>query len=430
MTLAIDEPRLQSYAPLLLAALLVASAFVATIGGWALFARLDAAVVAQGTLHADSERKSVEHLEGGILSELLVRAGDRVAGGQVVARLDATQIRETLSQIAAELDQARFAAWRLEAERAGRRPDAASRPEGAQAEMRGAVELALYDARLGTHRSRIAALERQIDQSRSQIAASEARAAAAASQSRLWTEERAQTETLVERGAVPRQKLYELDRALAQFGGERGEHEALAAAARQDIARARAEIAALEEERRVEIVTNLVETRKRIETLSSQERTARDVLRRQDLRAPQAGRVVEITTVTPGAVIAPGEPLMTILPENDELVALAQLHPSAIDSVQIGVPAQVRFVAAKKAGSPIVPGTVSYVSADALTDDAGETYFEARVALDPEAVAALDDVVPLAGMPVEVSLTIGERRAGTYLVEPLLRRIGRAMREE
>ena len=430
MTLAVDEPRLQPYAPILLAALLVASAFVATIGGWAIFARLDAAVVAPGALHADSERKSVEHLEGGILAELLVRAGDRVQGGQVVARLDTTQIRETLTQLEAELDQARFAAWRLEAENAGRAPDLTRQPDGPAGDLRGAAEMALYEARIGAHRSQIAALEREIDQARAEIVASEARAKAGTRQVALWTEERDHTETLVQRGATPRHKLYEFDRALAQAMGERDEHEALAAAAQQSIARAESEIRTLEEQRRVEIVSALVETRGRIETLASQVRTARDILLRQDLRAPQAGRVVEIATVTPGAVVAPGEPLMTILPENDELVVLIHLHPATIDSVDVGVPAQVRFTAAKKAGSPVVPGVVSYVSADTLIDETGESYFEARVSLDPAAVAELDGVTPLAGMPVEASLTIGERRAGSYLVEPLLRRFGRAMREE
>ncbi len=442
MSLAIEETRLQPYAPIVVAALLVAGAFFATMGGWALFARLDAAVIAQGTLHADSERKSVESLEGGILSELLVRAGDRVEKGQVVARLDATQIGAALAQLRAELAQGRFALWRLEAEEAGVAPDLSAAPEipgirtgdapdAAMHEgLRTTAELALHAARLGAHRAQVAALDRQIDQLGAEIAASDARVAAAGRQLALWTDERDRTATLVERGAVRRLDLMEFDRFVAQTEGARDEHLALAEAARQDIARARSEIRAVEQQRRVEIVSALVETRKRLETLGAQIRAAEDVLERQQLRAPQAGRVVEITTVTPGAVISPGEPLMTILPANDELVVLTQLHPSAIDSIHVGVPAQVRFVAVKKAGSPIVAGTVSYVSADALEDAAGETYFEARVTLDAPALADLAGVAPVAGMPVEVSLTIGERRAGDYLVEPLLRRLGRAMHEE
>lgn len=438
MTLAIDDTRLQPYAQIVFSAILVAGAFVVAIGGWALFARLDAAIVSYGTLHADSERKTVEHLEGGILSELLVRAGDRVEEGEVVARLDATQTREVLAQLRAELVQARFALWRLDAENAVRAPDPADAPSNVDggpedellAEARVAAELALFEARHGAHRFQIAALERQTDELRAEIAAAEARAGSAGRQLALWIKERDQNALLVERGATARQTLLEFDRVVARTTGERDEQVALAEAARQDIARAQNEIRALDQQRRVEIVSTLVETRKRIETLGAQIRGTEDVLRRQDLRAPQSGRVVEITTVTPGAVIAPGEPLMTILPENDELVALTQLAPATIDSVHVGVPATIRFTAAKAAGSPTVPGTVAYVSADALADAEGQTYFEARVQLDEAALADLSGVTPVAGMPVEVSLTIGERRAGDYFVEPLLRRLGRAMREQ
>jgi HlyD family secretion protein len=434
VTLAVwEDPPLRPYGSIVIAAIVVVAGFFATVGGWAMFARLDAAIVSYGVLHADSERKTVEHLEGGILAELLVRAGDRVAEGQVVARLDATQTRELIAQLQAELSAARFAAWRLEAEDGGTAPDPLRAPalrDPQHREARIAREISLHDARLGAHRGQTAALARQIDQLRAEIAASEARVLAAGRQLALWEEERAQVAELVERGAAPRQRLLEFDRAVAGTVGERDEHRGLVEAARQDIARAGSEIRSLEQQRRVEIVSSLVEHRKNVEGLESRIRTAEDVLARHELRAPQAGRVVEITTVTPGAVIAPGEPLMTILPENDELVALTRLDPSAIDSVRIGGPARIRFTAYRTAGSPIVPGTIAYVSADALEDQNGETYFEARVTLDDGAMDDLDGIALLAGMPVEVSLTIGERRAGDYLLEPMLRRFARAFREE
>lgn len=434
MTLATyDDTELRPYGPIVLAAMLVAAGFVASVGGWAMFARLDAAVVSYGVLHADSERKSVEHLEGGILAELLVRAGDRVDEGQVVAHLDATQTRELIAQLDAELSAARFAIWRLDAEKAGTAPDPADAPALPDRELREAriaEGLVLHEARMGAHRSQVISLDRQIDQLRAEIDASAARVRAADRQLTLWEEERAQVAALVDKGAAPRQRLLEFDRATAQTEGERDEYAGLAEAARQDIARAESEIRSLEQQRRVEIVSALVENRKNVDGLESRIRSAEDTLARHALRAPQAGRVVQITTVTSGAVVGPGEPLMTILPENDELVALTQLDPSTIDSVHVGGPARVRFTAYKKAGAPIVPGTVSYISADALTDDAGEQYFEARVTLDGEALADLDGVALMAGMPVEVSLTAGERRAGDYFVEPLLRRFGRAFREE
>lgn len=431
----IDDDELPPYGHIVAAALLVMLGLVATIGGWAMFARLDAAVVSYGVVHADSERKSVEHLEGGILSDLLVRAGDRVEEGQIVARLDATQIREILTQLRAELTATRFAIWRLNAEAAGHPPEVAAAPDDPWHDAQThatlvAAELALYEARLGNHQSQVASLDRQIDRLRAEIAASAARRDAADRQLALWEDEREQVAELVARGAAPSQRLLEFDRAVALIEGDRDEQTNLAEAARQDVARAESDIRALQHQRQVEIVATLVEAHKAVETLQSQIRAAEDSLSRRDLRAPQSGRVVEISVVTPGAVVGPGEPLLTILPEEDTLVALTRLPPSAIDSIAVGGPAEVRLTAFKRADAPIVPGIVSYVSADALTNQDGETYFEARVTLDEDAVAALEGVTLVAGMPLEVSLTVGERRAGDYFVEPLLRRFGRAFHEE
>jgi HlyD family secretion protein len=438
------EAELRPYAPVVVTALVVALGFFGAVAGWGMFARLDAAVVSYGVLHADSEQKSVEHLEGGILAELFVRAGDRVGEGEVVARLDATQTRERLAQLRAEYAAARFAIWRLEAEEAGRAPDPAQAPRLAPAagaagtsgtrdglrEARLTAELALHDARLGAHAGQVTALERQIDQLRAEIEANTARVRAADRQLALWEEERGQVAELAQRGAAPRQRLLEFDRAVAETEGERDEYRGRVRAAEQDIARAESEIRALGQQRRVEIVGALVDLRRSVESLESQMRAAEDALARHAMRAPQAGRVVEITTVTPGAIIGPGEPLMTILPEDDELVALTQLPPAAIDSVHPGGFAEVRLTAYKRADAPLVPGTVTFVSADALEGEDGETYFEARVALDAEALAQHEGIVLSAGMPVEVSLTIGERRAGDYLLEPVLRHLRRAFREE
>lgn len=428
-----EEEPLQPYGHVVAAGMIVALGFAAAVGGWGMFARLDAAVVTYGVMHADSERKTVEHLEGGILSELMVQAGGRVEAGEVVARLDSTQTLELLTQLEAELTAARFALWRLGAENAGTLPlpqDAPAIGDPAMRQARIDAELALAQARLGAHESQIAALRRQIDQLGAEIEASEGRVRAAERQKALWEEERAQIAKLVERGAAPRQRLLELDRATSQAIGDRDEYLGLARAAREQIAAAENEIRSLGEQRRVEIVSAMVDNRKNAEGLESRIRSARDVLARHEMRAPQSGRVVEISTVTPGAVVGAGEPLMTILPENDDLVALTQLPPAAIDTVHPGGPAQVRLTAYKRSNAPLVPGTVSYVSADSLVDESGNTYFEVRVTPDPDALEALDDVAITAGMPVEVSLTIGERRAGDYLLEPLLRHFRRAFREE
>jgi len=433
MAMHADDEPLPSYRPVLVSALLVALAFSLALLGWGLLGRLDAAIVSHGVLHAESERKTVEHLEGGILSELLVRPGEMVEAGQVVARLDATQAREGLAQLDVEADVARLALWRLEAEEAG----AALAPETAPLSVSGdraalvAEVLRLFEARRSNHLAQVVSLERQIAQLRGEISANEGGQAGAQSQLTLWRDERKLVADLVERGVTPRRDLLDFDRTIAALEGDRDEYAGLIEAARQGIARAEAEIEALEQARRVEIAQSDAEARARLTMLSSQIRAVQDVMERHLLRAPQAGRVVEITTVTPGAVLGSGQPLMEILPRDDRLVALVKLPPDAIDTVHVGQPARLQLTAYKRSTAPKVTGEVSYVSADLLEDDqTGDAYFEGRVILDPESVAALDGVLLTAGMPVEVSLTIGERRAGDYLLEPILRHFRRAFREE
>jgi len=424
---------LPSYRPVLVAALLVALAFTLALLGWGLLGRLDAAIVSHGVLHAESERKTVEHLEGGILSELLVRPGEMVEAGQIVARLDATQARESLAQLEVEADAARLALWRLEAEESGAELAPETAPPGLSGNRAPLVAevLRLFEARRSNHRAQVVSLKRQIAQLRGEISANEGGRAGAESQLTLWRDERGLVADLVERGVTPRRDLLDFDRTIAALEGQRDEYAGLIEAARQGIARAEAEIEALEQKRRVEIAQSDAEARARLTTLSSQIRAIQDVIERHLLRAPQTGRVVQITTVSPGAVLGSGQPLMEILPRDDRLIALVKLPPDAIDTVHVGQPARLQLTAYKRSTAPKVTGEVSYVSADLLEDDqTGDAYFEGRVTLDPESVAELDGVLLTAGMPVEVSLTIGERRAGDYLLEPIMRHLRRAFREE
>jgi HlyD family secretion protein len=420
-----------SYRPVFLAALALVACLVAALGGWGMYARLDSAVVTHGVLLAESQRKTVEHFEGGILRALHVAPGDRVAAGQVVATLDATQTEAQLAQLLVERTALRFQVWRLEAEEADLpRLDPAGAPGDAGAPQ-AAAEARLFDARRAAHAGQLTALARQIDQLSAQIAAYEGVARAAERQLAIWAEERATTASLVAKGASPRQKLMELDRTIALLEGERDESRSLMAAAREDVARTRAEIETLTQQRLVEIAEALTEGRRALAGLDSQIRAAEDVLERRRLRAPQAGRVIHIHTVSPGAVISSGAPVMEIVPDGDRLVAETRLPPEAIDTVHVGRPAKVRLTAFKRALAPVVAGEVIYVSADLLEDERdGATYYDARVSLDPLELAALGEVALTAGMPVEVAITTGERRAGDYFLEPIMRHFNRALREE
>jgi HlyD family secretion protein len=434
MTASADsDAGLPSYRAPFLVALVVIFSLTMSFGGWAMYARLDSAVVSQGVLLAESQRKTVEHLEGGILKRLLVSRGDHVTAGQVVAELDATQTAEQLAQIEANRLGLAFDIWRLEAEAAGTALDPALAPP-APADQRDrlvAAQQALFDARRGSLGGQITSLRRQIAQLHAEREANLAQATAASRQLDSWTEERGLNAKLVEKGATPRQKLFEIDRTIALLEGERDENLGLAAAAEEDIARAEADIGTLGQQRLAEVGEQLALARRELGALAAQARGAEDVLERRKLRAPQAGTIVDIRIVTPGAVVPTGEPLMDIVPDADRLIASIRIPLDAIDTVHVGRKARVKLTAYHAAKGPVIDGEVIYVSADLIEDERdGTSFFEARVALDPRGLAHFPDVTLTAGMPVEVAIQTGERRAGDYFLEPLTRSFGRALREE
>lgn len=436
-TSALPEPD-QSYRPAFMAAMVTILSLVAATVGWGMFARLDSALVTQGVLFTESQRKSIQNLEGGLLDQLLVSVGDRVTKGQIVARLDATQINETLHQLTVERLALVQDMWRLTQEAAGaatldpaRAPPAESGEPAALRQLHIDAQVQQFLARKAALDAQLAELSRQIASLQAQIVADEAAGRAADRQIALWQQERDLTADLVDKGATPRQRLLELDRTLAALTGTAEQSRGLVAAAGQDIARAEAHGDTLLQTRQAEIAARLTEDQRQIEDLTSRIRAARDVLERHAMRAPQDGVIVNITTVTPGAVVAPGASLMELVPDGDRLMVLTRLPPDAIESVQPGHAARIRLTAYRRALAPVVAGQVTYVSADLLQDPRdGAVYYEVRVSLDPAELAAHSDLSLVAGMPAEVTIPIAERRAGDYFLEPLLRHVRNAFNEE
>lgn len=415
----------------------VVAAFVAMAAGWSLLARLDSAVVAQGVVIADSHRKTVQHLEGGILRELLVKEGDPVRAGQPVALLDATQSDAQLGQLVGQFNAVQARISRLRAEQAGSRMLALPPTLVEQARADRAIEdtlvaqTRLFEARWRAQDSAAAVVRKRIAQFQEEIVSGNALLQSLTTRLASIEDELRGARHLASQGFERRTRVMDLERNSAELRGKQGEMRAGIARAEQAIAGAEIEIANLMDTRLADVARELQEAQVLEADLADRIRAARDIRQRREILSPQDGTVTDIRLVTLGGVIGPGQPLMDIVPTDDELIVEARVMPQDIDAIHVGQPTQVRLTAYKRAIAPTVAGTLFYVSADMMQDQRnGDRYFVARSRVTKESIAEWKGVRLNPGMPAEMLVVTGERRAIDYLVQPLFERFNRGMREE
>ena len=415
-----------------LLATLTVLALLGGLVGWSLLAHLDSAVITHGTVISNSQRKTVQHLEGGILNRLLVREGEFVHAGQAVALLDTTQAQAKSAQIDDQLAATQTRIARLEAEQRGDRELVfGSSLANADRSRLLEAETNLFRARWAAHDSAIAVLEKRMAQYGSEIKAAEAQQKSDARQLELFREEFRNTDYLLKKGMERRPHWLELQRQIAALEGQQREREHTIQGLEDAIGEVRLQIDNTREERLAAIAQELAQAKELEADLTNQLRAASDILNRREIRAPEDGTVVDLRLVTPGGVIGPGQALMDIVPADDELIIETRLPPKDIETVHLGLPAQVRLLAYQRGLAPPIEGLVSYVSADSLEDErTGESYYLARVRLAAGALDALDDVRLMPGMPVDVTIVTGSRRAIDYFLEPMLRHLRRAFREK
>jgi HlyD family secretion protein len=424
------EPSLR---PTITAGIIIIVAFFVGFLGWSLFAQLDSATMSQGTVVVDSHRKTVQHLEGGILRELLVREGEAVKSGQPVALLDTTQADSQLGQIVSQLVAAQARIARLRAEQEGSL--VLEFPEGLKKQSSDPVvaetlstQLKLFQARWRAYESSEAVVQKRIDQLQEDIISNQAQLTAANQRLALLEEERVSVAQLLEKGFERRPRLLELDRNIADIKGRQGELRGAIARSKQAIGGSQLEIVNLGDTRLADIAKELQEAEA---DLNDRILAARDVRQRREVVSPQDGVVTDIRMVTPGGVIGAGQPLMDIVPIDDEMIVETKVEPKDINSVRTGLPARVRLTSYTRALGPTVEGTITYVAADMGTDQrTGNPFFTARVRLSRESLAEWPEVQLYPGMPAEVMIVTGERRAIDYFVAPLFDRMRRAFHEK
>jgi HlyD family secretion protein len=408
--------------------------FVIVFGGWGWFAPLDGGAVAPGVVNPDSGKKTVQHLEGGIIAELPVHEGDAVRTGQALAVLESTQARAAHEALVQQRLSLLARKARLDAEKAGHgRIDFPAELRSAEPQIRSIVDAQqeMFDTRRSTHASRRDILGQRIEQLVHQIKGSEAQVESASKQIEFIGEELKAKEYLVARGLTPKPEALRLKRADAEISGKRGEYVAEIARARQQIGESRMQLLQVDAERADQIAADAEKVRAELTEVTEKLQSSADVVKRTVVAAPVNGTVVDIKFKTIGGVVQRGEPIMSIVPAGDELIVEARLTPVDVKAVHGGLEAQIHLSAYSSRVVPKIPGTVRTVSADRLMDDSThQPYYLARVAVDRptlERIAPRIDLIP--GMPVEVLVVTERRTMMDYLTKPFRDALWRSFRE-
>lgn len=406
------------------------------LGGWAAFAPLNSAVVAPGQIKVENSRKTVQHLEGGIVSQILVREGQLVHQGEPLVVLENTQVSASLAMMQDQLDATMAQSARLNAEKSRQTriqfpAELLARKHDAKAHTMMQNELRLFETRRDILNSQIRLIRDQIQQAEQESQALQTQIGATDKTINLLNQELAVNENLAAKGFVSTPKLLEFKRALSMQERGMGEYRADIQRANQKVSELKIRIAALQDDYVKKAADEYKELQNKLYDLQERMRVPQDQLQRQTIVAPVSGHVVGLRVHTQGGVIASREPIMDIVPENPGMLVEAKIRVEDIDDLQQDMQAEVRLSAYKQRITPMVTGKVSYISADSLIDEATHApYYLAHVQVDAASLAEAGKNIKLyPGMPAEVYVTTRARSALDYLLEPVLDTVRKSMRE-
>jgi membrane fusion protein, epimerase transport system len=407
---------------------------------WAAIAPLSGAVVAEGLVRDEGERKTIQHQEGGIVRTLLVKDGDRVKAGQTLLTLDNVRPNAELMALQAQLDEEQAKAARLSAERDMQSTIAF--PSGLTARQRDAQvaslldhERSLFDSERKTLSDQIQLMQQQLSQTREEIATERTLVDTGKQSLGIADQELHVNEQLRSEGYVTETKIMELRRAAVDYQSRQESDKAELIRARQRETDLTLKIASLRNEYVKSAEAQLKDCNGKIQQLDEQLRPARDMDQRTRIVAPVAGEVVGLRAHTIGEAIGPREPILDLVPIGAPLIVEAKVKPDNIREIAIGGSADVRLTAYNPRTSPMLDGRVTYLSADSLLDrDSKQQYYVARIEIPPDVLAkanqmAREPVVLGPGLRAEVFIKTRTRSAFDYLLEPIGDGVQRAMRE-
>jgi HlyD family secretion protein len=395
------------------------------VGGWAAVTKIDHAVEAPGVVSIETNHKTVQHLEGGIIRAILVKEGESVAAGATLFRLENVQAKATFdtldnqlfsalateARLIAERDQKEAIAWPQEIEAHADEPLISHIMADQQADF--AKRRDSLQAQVDVLESRMKQLAIQIDGVQIQKESTERQVA-------YIDKELLGLRELSEKNLVPVTRLYTMERERERLEGVIGQAITDAAKAQGEIGEYKYEVQQLKEKFQEEVASSLVDTRQKLSDLHERLAVAQDILRRIDVTAPVSGTVQNLKVFTIGQVVRPGESLLDIVPEKERLIVEAQFSPTDIDGVHAGQEAEIRFPAFHSRLIPLLIGRLESISRDRLFDEGSkQPYYRGIVVLDKAEIPENLRSRVIAGMPSEVIVASGERTVLNYLISPL-----------
>lgn len=401
---------------------------------WAATAEIASAVVAPGAVTVVSNRKTIQHLEGGIVEAIEVRNGTAVKEGDVLLRLDRTQAAAELEALLAQMDSGLAEQARLEAERDGsdelRFPATPGESKRPSARAAVSIQRSLFDARQRSVRSQAEMLDKRIASQKDRAEAYGRQAANIAEEIASNREELEGVSSLTSQGFASRTSQRTVERRIMSLKTAASEAEAEIAAAESAAAEAELEKVMAIQRLREDATTQLAKTQEENANLVERIAIARDTLARKDVKAPQDGVVQALKFHARGAVVRAGEPILELVPVSDDLVVETQFPAISIDQVHPGMAAEVRFPSFSSRLTPILLGEVTTVSPDALPDAEGRRLsFEGRVSVLPGSIPEEMRGRLQPGMPAEIIVATENRTVLSYLLKPLTDALTKTFRE-
>lgn len=412
-------------------------ALLGLVGGagyWSMSAKLDGAVVATASFVVESNRKTVQHLEGGIVRDLLVKEGDYVTADQVLLRMDSTDSDIDVDVLGTQLAELFVRRARLLAELSGKKRfefdltrnpvvDALS-PDEQKTLID--VQTVLFDAQVRAQTGEAEIVGQRVVRFEEEIAGLEEQREANGRQLVIIKQELGAFETLLKRGLTAASRVNGIKREMERLRGADAQFTTAQARAGNQIDELRLNKIGRERTRRTEIASELADLETRISSVGPQYYGAREKLKRVAVAAPVSGRIVNMQVYTEGGVIRGGEPILDIVPESDELVVEARVATADIEKLSVGQNTRVRLTAFDQTDVPEALGAIVGLSADSLTDErSGDQYFVARIKLDSEQPEQVRDLELIPGMPADVFVNTGSRTALSYFLQPLNDRLAR-----